>query len=140
MKLGYRTSLAALLSLLPLSAAIAAGGDNYFPRNIFDARFCAGLKTEFRSQNASRLDCVSDTTAIVVEYYDYWPEAIGQSLALAAQTGLKPGIVLVCRNDHAHCSIAAAEVEKAFEQIKAPLTLWDCSITDATLKDCDKLE
>lgn len=136
---GHRTLLAALATILPLGGALAAG-DNYFPPNPYDQRFCAGLTQQFRSENAARIDCTSATTAIVVEYFDYWPEAVGQSLALAAQTGLEPGIVLVCRNDHQHCENAASAVEKAFARVATPLTLWDCSITDAALSDCNKLE
>jgi hypothetical protein len=136
----HRLLAAGLFALLPAGQTAAAMGDNYFPANPFDARFCAGLHTQFRSENAARLACTTDTTAIVVEYYDYWPEAIGQSLALATQTGLTPGIVLVCRNDHAHCEIAAKAVESAFARMKAPVDLWDCGLLDASLSDCDKLE
>lgn len=136
----HRLLTTGVLALLAAGPAIAAAGDNYFPANPFDARFCAGLETHLRSENATRLGCTDATTAIVVEYYDYWPEAIGQSLALASQTGLSPGIVLVCRNDHAHCEIAARAVESAFAQMKAPVSLWDCGIMDAALSECDKLE
>ena len=135
----HRLLAASLLALLPLGGAIAAG-DNYFPKNPFDARFCAGLATTFRSENAARIECTSPTNAIVVEYFDYWPEAIGQSLAFATRTGLKPGIVLVCRNDHQHCANAASEVEAIFARLETPLTLWDCSITAASLDECIKLE
>lgn len=139
MSYGHRALLAALAAILPLGGARAAG-DNYFPPNPYDQRFCAGLAQQFRSENAARIGCTSATTAIVVEYFDYWPEAVGQSLALAARTGLAPGIVLVCRNDHRHCENAAAAVVQAFAHSATPLTLWDCSLTDASLSDCDKLQ
>ena len=139
MSIGHRTLLAVLATVVPMGAS-AAAGDNYFPSNAYDQRFCAGLSQQFRSENAARIDCTSATNAIVVEYFDYWPEAIGQSLALAARTGLTPGIVLVCRNDHQHCANAASAVEATFARLAAPVTLWDCSLTDAALSDCDKLE
>ena len=132
-------SLIAVVGLLQIGSAQAAG-DGYFPANHYDLRFCAGLKTEFRSENATRIDCTSKANAIVVEYFDYWPEAIGQSLALAAKTGLEPGIVLVCRNDHEHCANAANAVEATFARIKSPLTLWDCGLTDTSLGDCHKAD
>jgi hypothetical protein len=135
-----RLLIGLLITAMSLGGAAAAASDNYFPRNLYDARFCAGLKTEFRSENASRLDCTSATNAIVVEYFDYWPEAIGQSLALATKTGLKPGIVLVCRNDHQHCTNAASAVEATFARMNTPLTLWDCGLTDTSLAECNKLE
>src|SRR5262245_12213808 len=120
-----RLLAAGLVALMPWGAA-AFAGDHYFPQNPYDVRFCAGLKSEYRPGNASRLECTSATNAIVVEYHDYWPEAVGQSLAFASLTGLAPGIVLVCRNDHSHCANAAAAVEKVFADVKSPLALWDC--------------
>ena len=132
--------LAVTVMVLTSLGGAAAAGDNYFPKNPYDMRFCAGLATSFRSENAARLECTSATNAIIVEYSDYWPEAIGQSLAFAAQTGLEPGIVLVCRNDHQHCANAAAEVEATFARFTSPLSLWDCGITASSLADCIKLE
>lgn len=135
----HRLITAALVVLLGCTAA-QAEGDGYFRKNPFDAQFCAGLTTTFRSENAARLNCTNATTAIVVEYADYWPEAIGQSLALAMQTGLQPGIVLVCRNDRQHCDAALAAVESAFSRLKAPFSLWDCRMADASLEACKERE
>jgi hypothetical protein len=129
-----------LLALAPMGESVAAAGDQYFPANPFDLRFCAGLDIEFRTGNGTRYECKTSTTAIVVEYHDYWREAIGQSLAFAAETGLTPGIVLVCRNDLGHCINAAKGVEAAFAKLKSPVALWDCNITDTRLSDCDRLE
>src|SRR5690242_20124372 len=119
--------LACALILLPAGIANA---DNYFPANPYEARFCAGLDRDFRPENASRVDCLSKTNAIVVEYYDYWREAIGQSLALATERGLKPGIVLICRNDEQHCIKASGSVEATFSHFAVPLTLWECLLID----------
>ena len=91
-----------------------------------------------RETNGARLQCTDATTAIVVEYYDYWPEAVGQALAFAARTGLTPGIVLVCRSADAHCAIAAHAVEAALAPSAAPFRLWTCRLTDPTLAACSK--
>jgi hypothetical protein len=127
----------ALLIFLPAGAANA---DNYFTPNPHQARFCAGLETHFRPENASRIDCVSATNAIVVEYQDYWREAVGQALVLATERGLKPGIVLVCRNDEGHCINAAAHIEATFEHFAVPLTLWECMLISPALRDCTRRE
>ena len=139
MSLRHLTLVGLLVSAFAVSPADAAD-NGYFPRNPYDTRFCAGLETAFRTGNGTRLDCTSKTTAIVVEYFDYWPEAIGQALALATKTGLQPGIVLVCRNDRQHCDAAAHDVESVFAGLKAPLTLWTCALTDAALGDCHRAD
>ncbi len=126
-------------ALLLVSAGIARA-DNYFPANPYQARFCAGLHAEFRPENASRVDCLSPTTAIVVEYQDYWREAVGQALVLATESGLKPGIVIVCRNDEGHCINAAAGIQATLAHFAIPLTLWECLTIDRSLGDCDRRE
>jgi hypothetical protein len=117
-----------------------AGDDGYFPANAYQARFCAGLTQEMRQENASRVDCTSSTHAMIIEFQDYWREAIGQAIAFAAETGLRPGIVLVCRNDEQHCMNAAARIEIAFGHFAVPLTLWSCSIMSSSLAACPKVE
>ena len=137
MSLRHLTLVALLVSAFAVSPA-AAADNGYFPRNPYDTRFCAGLETAFRTGNGTRLDCTSKTTAIVVEYFDYWPQAIGQALALATETGRQPGIVLVCRNDRQHCASAGHDVESVFGRLRTPLTLWPCAMTDAWLGECYK--
>ncbi|HWA20345.1 MAG TPA: hypothetical protein VG757_15270 [Devosia sp.] len=132
-----RLLAAILLVLLPMGIA---GADNYFPTNPYQARFCAGLETHFRPENAWRVDCVSSTNAIVVEYQDYWREAVGQALVLATERGLKPGIVLVCRNDEGHCIKASERIEATFAHFAVPLTLWECMVISPALGDCVRRE
>jgi hypothetical protein len=130
---------------LPLVMTAALGGPaaaldpGYFPRNAYQERFCAGLDAHYRATNAARIDCTDGTHAIVVEYQDFWPEAVGTAMAFATATGLEPAIVMVCRNDGQHCANAAAGIEATFARFALPLTLWQCRPIDASLEDCDRL-
>jgi hypothetical protein len=127
-----------VFAALLLAAAPAVAADGYFPANRTEARFCAGLERDYRPGNAARLACESPTDAIVVEYQDYWREAIGQALSLAAETDRRPGIVLVCRNDEQHCMAASTGVRAPFSRYAVPLTLWDCGLMDQALGDCTR--
>lgn len=47
----------------------------------------------------TRADCVTATHAIEMDFAPKWYEAVGQSLHCARLTGLKAGIVLICRKE-----------------------------------------
>lgn len=51
--------------------------------------------TEVVLKGGSRVDCLTETHAVEVEFAPKWKEAIGQSLYYAKKTGKKPGIVLI---------------------------------------------
>lgn len=52
-------------------------------------------QTEYVLKDNSRVDIVTDTYAIEVDFAHKWAEAIGQSLYYAASLDKKPGILLV---------------------------------------------
>lgn len=52
---------------------------------------------EYTLFDKSRVDILTKTHAIEVEWAPKWKEAIGQALFYAALTDQKPGIVLLCR-------------------------------------------
>jgi len=51
--------------------------------------------TEYILQDRTRVDCLTDTHAIEVDFAGKWAESIGQSLFYGAKTKKKPGIVLI---------------------------------------------
>lgn len=52
-------------------------------------------KTEVRLWDATRVDLLTRTHAIEVDWCRKWPEAIGQALYYALVTGKKPGVLLL---------------------------------------------
>jgi len=56
-------------------------------------------ETEVRLADGCRVDLLSDTEAIEVDFAAKWAEAIGQSLYYAIETGRQPAIVLLTRRD-----------------------------------------
>lgn len=60
----------------------------------------AGGQTEYVLDDRTRVDCVTDTHAVEVEFAAKWAESIGQALFYAAKTGKRAGIVLIIKTDH----------------------------------------
>lgn len=54
--------------------------------------------TEVVQWDLSRIDMITATHAIEVDWSRKWPEAVGQSLYYSILTAKKPGIVLLVRN------------------------------------------
>jgi hypothetical protein len=54
--------------------------------------------TEYRLPDAARVDLLTDTEAIEVDYAKKWAEAVGQSLYYGLATGKKPAIILLTRD------------------------------------------
>ena len=48
----------------------------------------------------TRVDCVTKTHAIEVDFAPKWKEAVGQSLHYAYLTGKKAGILIIVKKDH----------------------------------------
>jgi len=91
-----------LITLLFLSFSLVACGQQkkekgkqkeMFYEWIF-ARSVQG-QTELVLKDKSRVDVVTDTFAIEVEFASKWAESIGQSLYYAQMLNKKPGIVLI---------------------------------------------
>lgn len=59
--------------------------------------FCdqMGGVREYRLEDRARIDCLSDTYAIEIEFAKKWAEGIGQSLYYAQMSGKKPAIALI---------------------------------------------
>lgn len=54
-----------------------------------------GIGNEVRMYNGTRVDCITETHAVEVDFAYKWAEAIGQAVNGANQTGLRPGILLI---------------------------------------------
>lgn len=86
--------LTVIFSLL-ISAAVAAEPEAYY-----QAAWCneRGV-TEYRLDDGARVDCLTKTHAVEVDFARKWAEAIGQALYYAAATDKKPGILLIVGKD-----------------------------------------
>lgn len=62
----------------------------------YQAEWCQGEK-EVVLSDRTRVDCLTDTHAIEIEFAHKWKEAIGQSLHYSLMTSEKAGIALILR-------------------------------------------
>lgn len=53
---------------------------------------------EYLLDDNSRVDCLTDTHAVEVEFAHKWKEAVGQALYYSIKTKHKPGIVVIIEN------------------------------------------
>lgn len=84
-----------LLLLLALPALSLAGGHEH-PEEWYQERWCASRgQMEVVLADGSRCDCLTDAYAVEFDFGRKWAEAIGQALNYSAQTGKRPGIVLI---------------------------------------------
>ncbi|WP_377136753.1 hypothetical protein [Rubritalea spongiae] len=112
-----------VLVLLGLSSLVGAGKRQQYEA-WYQAKAAAELggKTEVSVVNG-RVDILTDTHAIEVEFADKWKEAIGQALWYSMQTNKKAGIVLILEDsekDYMH----AVRLESAIKHAKLDMKVW----------------
>ncbi len=104
------------------------------------ARLCMGMELEwYIPSTGARIDCLSATHAIEVDWTKNWDEAIGQALYYAYEVGLEPGIILVCKdpaNDAALCLKRGLMTEATLAHYGIEATLWECDIDTVVLSEC----
>lgn len=71
-------------------------------------------ETEYRLPDGSRIDILTGTEAIEVEWSDKWPEAIGQSIYYSLASGKQPSVWLLLRGnydeDYLRCLMVCREL------------------------------
>lgn len=65
----------------------------------YQREWCKG-EIEVVLADRSRVDCMTDTHAIEIDWCNKWAEGVGQSLYYARVTGKKPGLALICSLKH----------------------------------------
>jgi hypothetical protein len=68
---------------------------------VYQEAWCAkaGGVMEYRLDDGTRVDCLTDEYAIEFDFAPKWAESIGQALYYAERTGRKPGVVLIMEGD-----------------------------------------
>lgn len=111
-----------LVQTLSPPAVYASGSGRY--ESWYQDVWCASYdgQTEVEQDDGTRVDCLTDSHAIEVEFARKWQEAIGQSLHYALKTGRSAGIVLILRkpsDEHYWKNLKAV-----IRRYSLPVTLW----------------
>lgn len=120
-----RLALVCLLALILLaSCAVPARAKHLHKERYYQDIWCAqnaGM-LEVRLPGGLRIDCETDTHAVEVDFAPKWAEAVGQSLAYAAATGKRPGILLILEwpADERHL----AKLRDVITKNALPIDVW----------------
>ncbi len=88
----------------------------------YQNEWCQG-QTEVELKDLTRVDCLTGTHAIEIEWAANWKEAIGQSLHYALMTGKSPGIALIFKKPgHQRYRI---QLEAVLEASGLDIKIWD---------------
>ncbi|WP_084154111.1 hypothetical protein [Maridesulfovibrio frigidus] len=79
-------------------------------------------EVEFRLPDATRVDCLTDTHAVEMDFGRKWAEAIGQSLYYASCTGKRAGVVLIV--DKSKEGRYLRRLNEAITYAKLPIDVW----------------
>jgi hypothetical protein len=109
-----------ILSILAIQSVHAIENEDYYNR-----QFCIqeSGQAEYRLPDRSRIDCLTSTHAYEADWADGLKvyESIGQSLYYAAETGKKPGILLLVRKKNSDKHIR--KVRRVIESWSLPIKL-----------------
>ena len=94
-----------LISILLLLTAPAYA----LPEKHYQKATCNGIM-EYRLDDGSRVDCLTDEYAIEYDFANKWAEAVGQSLYYAEKTGKKPAIILILKDEKQKKHLPKVEV------------------------------
>ena len=78
-------------------SGIANAGSHLHPERWYQERWCAQQEgqAEVRLEDKTRVDCLTETHAVEVDFARKLYEGIGQSLHYALMTGKKAGVLLI---------------------------------------------
>lgn len=83
----------AAISLAAAPAVIAA---DKMPEAYYQTLWCEGKgKVEYVLEDRTRVDCLTETHAVEVDFAHKWAEAIGQALYYSKMTGKAPAVLLI---------------------------------------------
>src|SRR5687768_10670975 len=80
---------------LALAAMLLAAPAQAMTEREYQPLVCPGMELEHVLPDGARVDCLSDTHAIEVDFSEKWAEGLGQALYYAARTGKVPAIILI---------------------------------------------
>ena len=84
-------------------------------------------RSEYRLDDGTRIDCLTDTHAIEFDFAKKWAESIGQALYYAMKTGKRAGVVLIIEN--------AQKEQRYLKRLQSVACRYGISVWTLTPKD-----
>jgi len=82
---------------LTMSFSIVNAEKHIHYEKFYQKIFCNKMKgsLEYKLSDGSRIDCLTSTYAVEVDFANKWHESIGQSLYYSLESGKKPAVLLI---------------------------------------------
>ncbi len=89
-------SLILILVFILLTPDLSSGKTIHLEK-VYQEFWChrKGGRTEVTLSDRTRVDCLTKTYAVEVDFARKWAEALGQALYYGAKSGKKPGILII---------------------------------------------
>lgn len=106
------------------------------------SRICRDMAREVTvPPGGARIDCVSATHAIEIDFSNRWAEAAGQSLHAAQGLGRVAGVVMLCHaSGRSRCRRQFELLRGLFFALRARATIWYCPLDADQLRQCERVE
>jgi hypothetical protein len=90
-----------LLSSLILALIFGCSSTVKKHERFYQRELCNNLNgvMEYRLEDKTRVDCITDEYAIEVDFAKKWAESIGQSLFYAKMSGKKPAVGIIINSE-----------------------------------------
>ena len=105
--------------ILILSLAASLSPKHLHKERYYQEHFCKEGIMEYGLPDRTRVDCLTKTHAIEVDFAEKWAEAIGQSLFYAHMTNKIPAVVLILETpkDNRHLKRLMVVADKKYIRV-----------------------
>ena len=137
MKRLYVTILAVLLSFQAHGQQIRKAKEADYNR-AYCAQLNGAIEAAYKQRNSKvRVDCLTPTHAIEVDWSDKWAESIGQSLNYAILTRRNAGVILICRRTERTCANHIQRMKVTVRVHRLPIDVWFCDKNNFAIDKCN---
>jgi len=119
-----------ILILLILITPVRAISKTIHLEKVYQESWCGriGGRTEVVLSDRTRVDCLTDTYAVEVDFARKWAEAIGQALFYSGKTGKKPGILIIVEETPQERYLKRLDL--TIKKFNLPIRVWVMSPRD----------
>lgn len=130
--------VASVIAVLILYTSDPAYAKHKYKEKEYQKLWCdkAGGVMEYVVSGGSRVDCLTDTHAVEVEFAPKWKEAVGQALYYGKKTKRTPGILLILesKDDNKYLGRLIYTVKKNYPFVRV-WTIHHDALKTANKKD-----
>jgi|SaaInlStandDraft_5_1057022.scaffolds.fasta_scaffold107440_2 hypothetical protein len=125
MSLNHNVILCSLFIFGVATVSYAKKTESYFQH-----QWChiEGGQTEYTLPDRTRIDCLTESHAVEVDFAHKWAEAIGQSLHYSLMSGKRAGILLILRKPHDE--LLLKRIQSVIHHFNLPIDVFTLNTED----------